>query len=115
MDFTEHDNPSVFPMYVTKGGQSFGFCPGKATWDSEVMLTFKMLIVATETGCHYNAGGLEDQPQWWIDTLSWFIPRYKDAKFASRVRSVVGDSKAQGVLSNGGNNGRPSHSAAGRR
>ncbi len=115
MDFTEHDNPSVFPMYVTKGGQTFGFCPGKATWDQEAMLTFKMLIVAAETGCHYNAGGLEDQPQWWIDLLSWFIPRYNDMKFANRVRSVVGDGKAaQGVLNSGGNNRRPAHTTSGR-
>lgn len=102
-------------MYVSKGGQTFGFCPGKATWDHEAMLTFKMLIVAAETGCHYNAGGLEDQPQWWIDLLSWFIPRYDDLKFYSRVRNVVGgDNKAQGVLASGSNNRRPTHKSASR-
>jgi len=39
----------------------------------------------------YEAGGLADQPDWWIDLSSWFLRRYDDAKFASRVRAVLGE------------------------
>lgn len=97
MDFTEADDPAVFPMYVSKGGQLFGFCPAKATWDREIMSIFKIAVIAAETGSQYSVGGLEDQPAWWIDLLSWFIPRYNDLKFRSRVRSVVGDGKTNGT------------------
>jgi len=98
MDFTSEDDVN-FPMYVTKGGPLFGFCPGKATWDKEVMTIFKTLVISTETGCQYAAGGLEDQPDWWLELLSWFIPRYNDSKFASRVKSIVGDESPRKVIS----------------
>ena len=44
-DFTEVDNPSVFPMYVNRGGELYGFCPAKATWDPELASTFRLLMI----------------------------------------------------------------------
>ena len=99
-DFTSDDSV-IFPMYVSKGGALYGFCPGKATWDKEAVAIFKQLVISAETGCQYVAGGLEDQPMWWLDLLSWFIPRYNDSKFAKRVKSIVGDDAPKSVLSKG--------------
>lgn len=39
-----------------------------------------------------EAGGIADQADWWVDLLSWFLPVYDMAKFASRVRQVLGGS-----------------------
>lgn len=97
-DFTSEDDPQ-FPAYVTKGGTLYGYCPGKAQWDIESVTVFKMLVVAAETGCQYTAGALEDQPQWWIDLLYWFIPRYNNSKFTSRVKSIIGDESPKSVMS----------------
>jgi len=81
----------MWPMAVHKGGPLFGFCPGKATWDREASSILRLLILAAETGVMYRQGGIVDQPHWWIDLLSWFIPRYNDRKFIMRVESIVGD------------------------
>lgn len=91
-DFTEEDG-SAWPIILHPGGASYGFCPGKATWDSEATGMVGMLRVAAETGMMLEAGGIADQPDWWIDLLSWFLPSYDQHKFASRVRSVLGDGK----------------------
>lgn len=89
-DFTTKDN-NIWPMYVNKGGVSFGFCPGKATWDSQTMHTYQMLVVAAETGNLWEAGGISNQPAWFVDLLAWFLPRYNDRIFYSRVKSILGD------------------------
>lgn len=91
-DFTSKDG-SVFPMQVHPGGTEFGFCPAKATWDTEVKSVLGLLVVAAETGVMLEPGGLGDQPKWWVDILSWFLPAYDKAKFLNRVRMVVGDGK----------------------
>lgn len=91
-DFTEADG-SLWPMYIEKGGDLFSFCPGKATWDHEAVGLFRLLLVSAETGKLYESGGLADQPDWWIEMSSWFLRRYDDAKFSSRVRAVLGDSE----------------------
>lgn len=55
---------------------------------------FHMLTLAAETGdLHLVDGGIIDQPDWWVETMSWFLPAYNHAKFFSRVRSLVGDEK----------------------
>ncbi len=102
-DFTELDEPKgIFPMQVHKGGNTYGFCPGKATWDAEVTTLFRALHVATVTGTMWETGGLKDQPTWWVDLLSWFIQRYDAENFSSKARMVLGD----GSVKNGGVSGK---------
>lgn len=99
-DFTEKDNPAVFPIYVTEGGNLYGFCPAKATWSHSEAQLFRLLMIAADTGAMMVHGGLEDQPDWWIDLLGWFLPAYDQVRFAMKARSVLGDGKG---TSNGGN------------
>lgn len=85
-------------MYVMKGGEQYGFCPGKATWDAEATSIFSSLVVTAETGAMLKAGGLEDQPGYWVDLLSEFLPRYSDQRFIQRAKMVMGDGRVQSVL-----------------
>jgi hypothetical protein len=110
MDFTEADG-AIWPMYVEQGGESYGFCPGKATWDFEAASTFKMLIISAETGRMIEEGGLYDQPDWWIDLLASFLPRYDQQKFFSRAKAVLGDPKVSKAMAKVGRQG--SQGAAG--
>jgi hypothetical protein len=93
-DFTEEDG-NIWPMYIHPGGNAYGFCPGKATWDVEAAQTFRLLVIAAETGMMLESGGLTDQPSWWIELLGWFLTAYDSAKFAGRVRSVLPDKPRQ--------------------
>lgn len=105
MDFTEKDG-SIWPMYVTKGSLLFSFCPGKATWDRELVSIYRSLKIAAESGTMWIAGGIGDQPEWWIELLSWFLPRYNDLRFSNRIKSIVGENPAallQGLI--GGSRG----------
>lgn len=52
-----------------------------------------MLHIAYETGTLWEPGGLKEQPEWFIDLLSWFISIYDSNKFYSRARSILGDGK----------------------
>lgn len=78
-------------MYVEKGGTLFGFCPGKSTWDSEASSIYQALVICAETGIMLEDGPLSEQPDWWVDLLSWFLPYYSDTKFYSRARAILGD------------------------
>lgn len=100
-DFTYKDS-GLFPIYIEQGGNAYSFCPGKATWDGETLFLYKALVVAAETGIMLEKGSLIDQPEWWVDLLSWFIPAWSDSRFYSRARAILGDGKA----SNNGNNNR---------
>jgi hypothetical protein len=100
MDFTYLDNASLFPIRINEGGESYGFCPAKAYWDSRAVELSKIMVVTAETGALYHAGGIADQPAWYTDIASWFLIRYDYAKFAARVKAVIGDN------SNGVNVGR---------
>lgn len=105
-NFTEEDDP-FWPMQIEKGGDLYGFCPAKATWNPANVELFRLLVITSETGVMISAGGLEDQPSWWIDLLGWFIPQYESQKFSSRVKSVLGDDKSKNKakgLKGGGNN-----------
>lgn len=88
-------------MYVSKGGSGFGFCPGKATWSAVNVQMFQLLTVSAETGNMFNAGGLSDQPTWFIDSLAWFLARYNDLKFYSRARAILGDGTTKGTSAHG--------------
>ena len=94
-DFTVKD-ANFFPMYVFQGGNMYGFCPGKATWDMETLWLFKLLIVSAESGTLLCSGGIAEQPSWFINMLSWFLPIYDNAKFAMKAKSILGDGKNGG-------------------
>ena len=89
----DHKDGSMWPMRISEGGSSFGFCPAKATWDSEAKHLFNILVLSYETKQLLYTGGIAQQPGWYIDLLSWFISRYDDNKFYSRARSILGSDK----------------------
>lgn len=91
-DFTEED-ASFWPIQITPEGGFFSFCPGKATWDMEVANIFRMLVITAETGQLLEKGAILDQQRWYIELLSWFLPRYNDLRFYSRARAILGDGK----------------------
>lgn len=94
-DFTQADNGSVFPIMITPEGQQYGFCPSKATWDSTVSGIYNSLMICAETGNLWTAGGISEQPSWFVELLSMFILRYNDHKFYSRAQAILGDGKGQ--------------------
>jgi len=94
-DFTYKDNGSVFPIMVTREGEQFSFCPGKATWDHTVSSIYGALTITAETGNLWNIGGISDQPEWFIELLSIFLMRYNDHKFYSRAQAILGDGKSK--------------------
>jgi hypothetical protein len=99
-DFTEADG-SLWPIILFAGGDSYGFCPAKASWDHEAVMTFKLLILASETGkLNLISGGIYDQPDWWIDNLTWFVPKYKHTQFVTRAQMILGDGKKSGFAAN---------------
>lgn len=93
MDYSEDHNPSLWPMKVHDGGQGYGFCPGKSTWDNEAVNLFRLFVVVMETGNLPFAGGVCDQPFWVVDFLGWFAPTYQAEKFNSRAKSILGSEK----------------------
>jgi hypothetical protein len=105
-DFTEADG-SVWPMYVEKGGELYGFCPSKATWDPHLAETFRLLVITSETGVMLSSGGIVDQPDWYVEALGWFLPRYQQTKLGMYAKSFLGDgrpkSKAGKALKHGNN------------
>jgi hypothetical protein len=111
-DFTFEADKGPWPMYVNKGGELYGFCPAKSTWDQSVVSLFRLLSLAAETGVMLERGGLNDQPAWFIEQASWFVPRYHDYKFNSRMIRVMGSVNGKGVISNGSNR-RPNRKGAG--
>lgn len=94
------DDGAIFPLYVTKGGGLYGFCPGKATWDPCAVALYRALVVCERTGAHWQTGGIADQPAWWVEFVSDFLPRMDDLRFAQRVRAILGDGK---TAQHGGN------------
>jgi hypothetical protein len=95
-DFDLKDG-SIWPMYVSKGGALFGFCPGKATWDPHTFNIYRSLVICAETGALWEEGGISSQPSWFIELLGWFLPRYNDLRFYSRAKSILGDGKGNSV------------------
>jgi hypothetical protein len=102
-DFTDEDGV-IWPMRVQDGGALFSFCPGKATWYADASLLYNALMLCAETSTHWETGGLAVQPIWWIDLVSWFVPRYNESRFYSRAKAILGDGKG---ASNGSQQGKP--------
>lgn len=99
-DFTEEDDP-IFPIYVTKGGQLFGFCPAKATWDESAVNLFRAMMTCHQSGSLWVQGAVSDQPSWFVDLFSWFSSQVDDVKFFTRARAILGDG------SSGNKSGKP--------
>ena len=96
-DFTKEDG-AFWPIQLFQGGDLYGFCPAKSTWDMETVSVFKLLILSAETGnINLVKGAIEDQPAWWLDQVSWFVPKYKQIQFISRVKMILGDGKISNV------------------
>ena len=102
-DFSTED-ASFFPIKLAEHGQGYGFCPGKVTWDQSVGETFRLLVLCYETKSLLYSGGIAEQPSWFVELISWFIPRYDEYKFYYRAKSILGDSKKTGTQN--GNNSR---------
>lgn len=88
-DFTDKDDPYVFPMYVVRGGETYGFCPGKTTRDASLNALFRILLIAADTGAMLNSGGISDQPDWFVDLLAWFLPRLDMVRFTAKASMVL--------------------------
>lgn len=84
-------------MYVQKGGELYGFCPGKATWDVAAVAMYRQLLVMAEMRTFPKAGGLDDQDDETIDDLSWFLPKYDMIKFMSKAELILGSDKTQAL------------------
>lgn len=81
----------MFPIYITKGGPQFSFCPGKVTRDPEVISQFQELALICEFKTLPIAGGLNDQDANLIDDLKWFFPKYEVMKFTQKASMILGD------------------------
>lgn len=95
-DFTEKD-ATFFPMSINQGGQTYGFCPAKATWDSEAISLYNTLVVSLKYGKLFTDNNLIDQPAFLIDLMSWFASVFEQTEWASRMRAIFGgdDNKAK--------------------
>lgn len=78
-----------------EGGQLYGFCPAKATWDQDVILLFQALTVTLETGLGWQTGGVSEQPAWWVEMAADFLSKANDLRFYSRAKAILGDGKSQ--------------------
>ena len=109
-DFDTKDG-SIWPMRLHEGGGMYGFCPAKARWDNEALSIYNLLIVCCETKQLLYAGGIAEQPGWFVDLLSWFVTRYDENKFYSRARSILGSNNK--VSSSGNRQGRTNPRSSG--
>lgn len=90
-DFTEKDNAAVFPIQLTKGGPTFGFCPAKILRDDPVAADiYTTLVAILETGVWPKAGGIEDQDDYWVDMVAQFGPMRRTIEFSERFKMVAG-------------------------
>ena len=77
----------------------YGFCPAKATWPGpdSVVPKFQTLLVAAMSKQMLYSGGIMDQPAWFIESLSWFLPMYDQVIFMTKARAVIGDGKGKKI------------------
>lgn len=54
---------------------------------------FNLLTISADTGNLYCAGGVGDQPEWYVDLLTFFLPIYDRLKFIAKAKMILGDSK----------------------
>ena len=107
-DFTADDG-AIFPMYINKGGNLYGFCPSKvARDDQKTVRLFNLLILCHEYKVLPFGGDLVEQPEWVVDLLSDFAIKYDQMKFYSRMRDLF-KSDSKKVAPNGNKSRRSNH------
>lgn len=89
-DFTAEDDPR-FPISLYEGGRGYGFCPAKATWDQQLALQYRIMVLVAETGNMPDGKSILDQDPELLETLGWFIPTYKQLVFAHNAKCILGD------------------------
>lgn len=72
---------------MTKNGQRFKFCAGKATWSEEIADLYRKCFIAYSTGILPSRGGFEDQDALFCDVFDAFV-RAWDGK---RYHQIWGD------------------------
>lgn len=96
-----------FPIQMSSGGASFGFCPAKVLRDDLYTVSlYKTLVCILETGTWPSAGGLDNQAEFWIDLVAEFAPYRRQVEFHQRftliAKAILGDKKggAQKAITN---------------
>lgn len=79
-------------MQISKGGELYGFCPAKASWDKENVDYFNLLIICSETGALPYHGGIMDQEYEFIENFGWFLLKWDMLKFTQKADMILGDS-----------------------
>ena len=87
--FTRADG-AIWPMAITKGGPSYGFCPGKATWSAEAAELLSMVEITYYTRSLFYPGSISEQPSWYIDLIKDMMPYYEGSKSAQRQQQMWG-------------------------
>lgn len=98
-DFTAEDG-ALWPMYIQEGGELYGFCPAKATWDLSLSHHFSLMVIIAQTGTMPYEGGLYDQPAELIEELAWFLPRYEQMKFIQKADMILGGDTSKKMKTN---------------
>lgn len=95
-DFTKKDNPGLWPIRLSKGGPAFSFCPGKATWDHDAAEALRLLETTYFLGQPLFPGSFMEQPWWYAEFISEYLPVYDDMRENNKQRAMwgSGDSKA---------------------
>jgi len=88
-EFTHEDGP-LWPMFIYKEGEPYGFCPGKATWDSRAVEYFHHLVLIAHLKILPQAGGLNAQDSELIHDLAWFLRQYDMMDFMRKAEAIFG-------------------------
>lgn len=100
-DFTEKDG-RAFPIQMTKGGPTFGFCPAKILRDDPGTYDLYVnLIAILETHTWPRSGGIDEQDSEMVELVAQFGPLRRDMEFRERFRMVSSSfsGKAKGAVS----------------
>lgn len=80
----------MWPMGINKGGPYFPFCPGKATWDYEAAHLLKLIELSYYTSSLAYPGSIYEQPAWYIDIVSDFLPLYDQLREGQKAKMMWG-------------------------
>jgi hypothetical protein len=69
------------PKKIESSGESYSFCPGKATWYPEISEVFEQCRVAMDTGIMPKQGSLEDQDEMFFECFPMFVTKWKDRTY----------------------------------
>lgn len=58
--------------------------------DPATVQVFRILMLAAETGAMLKTGGIEEQPDWFVELLGWLIPKLDMTKFTSKAQMILG-------------------------